>query len=66
VNAKLDASHKMMMAMLDAHHERIMASLEKTEATGFKANPEEMESITVSWEVHNEEAAVKSSETMKR
>jgi hypothetical protein len=46
MEAKLDASHKKMMAMLDAHHERTMASLGKTEATDFKAIPEEMESVT--------------------
>jgi CII-binding regulator of phage lambda lysogenization HflD len=46
MEAKLDASHEKMMATLDAHHERIMSPLGKTEAMDFKANPEEMESIT--------------------
>jgi hypothetical protein len=49
---------KQMMAMLDAHHERIMAPLGKTEATDFKANPEEMESVTEQQEIPKEEAAV--------
>jgi hypothetical protein len=66
MNAKLDTSHKMMMAMLHAQHERIMASLGKTEATDFMANPKEMESVMEHPEVPNEEAAVKSSATKKR
>jgi hypothetical protein len=66
MEARLDASHKKMMDMLDAHRERIMASLGKTEATYFKENPEEMESVTEHRELPNEEAAVKSSATMKR
>jgi hypothetical protein len=42
MEAKLDASHKKMMAMLDAQCERIMTLLGKTEATDFKAIPEEI------------------------
>jgi hypothetical protein len=44
--AKRDASHKKMIATLDAHRESIMASLGKTKASDFKANQEEMESVT--------------------
>jgi hypothetical protein len=66
MEAKMDANHKKMMALLDAHHERTMASLGKTEATNFKANPEEMESVMEHREVPNEEVAVKSSATIKR
>jgi hypothetical protein len=57
ISARMDASHKKTMFMLDAHHERIMASLRKMEATNFKADPEEMESVTQHQEVPNEEAA---------
>jgi hypothetical protein len=58
MDAKLDASHKMMMAKLDAHNEKIMASLGKTETTDFKATPEEMESVTEQQEIPKEDAVV--------
>jgi hypothetical protein len=58
MEAKLDASHKNMMAMLDVHHERIIAPLGKMEATDFKANPEEIESVMEQQEIPKEEAAV--------
>jgi hypothetical protein len=44
--AKMDALHKMMMAMLDVHHERTVTSLLKMEAKDFRAIPEEMETVT--------------------
>jgi hypothetical protein len=58
VEAKLVASHKRMMTMLDAHHESSVVSLGKTEATDFKAIPEEMESVTEHQELPKEEPAV--------
>jgi hypothetical protein len=58
IEAKLNAKHKKMMAMFDAHHERIMASLEKTKATDFKANPEEMESVMEQQEIPKEDTTV--------
>jgi hypothetical protein len=57
MKAQLDASHKKM-AMLDVHHERIITSIGKTEATDFKANPKELESVTEHREVPNEDATV--------
>jgi non-ribosomal peptide synthetase component E (peptide arylation enzyme) len=42
--AKMDADNEEMMVKLNAEHERIMSCLGKTEATNFKANPEEMQS----------------------
>jgi hypothetical protein len=46
MTARIDASHKKMMALLDAHHGRTVASLGKTEATDFIAIPEKTESAT--------------------
>jgi hypothetical protein len=44
--------------MLDGYHERIMTPLGKTEATDFKANPEEMKSVTEQQEIPKGKAAV--------
>jgi hypothetical protein len=58
MEAKPDANHKKMMAMLDAHHENTMASLGTTEVTDFKATPEEMESLTEHEKIPTEDAVV--------
>jgi hypothetical protein len=58
VRAEMDTHHKKMMALSDAHHERTMASLGKTEATDFKAIPEETESVMEHQEILKEDAAV--------
>jgi FtsZ-binding cell division protein ZapB len=55
---EMRAGHEEMMAKLDAHHERMMACLGKMEATDLEANPEEMQSEVVHWEVPKEEATV--------
>jgi hypothetical protein len=58
MNAKMDPSHKKMMAILDANHERIIAPLGKAEVTDFKTNPEEMEYVAEHQEIPKEDAAV--------
>jgi hypothetical protein len=63
---KLDAYHKRTMARMNFQLAKMEACPEKTEATNFKANPEEIQVKAEHEEVPKEEAAVKTIRELKK